>query len=51
MVAMEPGAQRIANRPRYYHLTPNEFERDRHIPGNMVARPAWKEGKVLYECP
>ena len=29
-------------------LTPEEFERDRHIPGT-VARPAWKEGKVLYE--
>ena len=31
-------------------LTPDEFERDRHIPGT-VARPAWKEGKVLYESP
>lgn len=30
-------------------LTPEEFERDRHIPGT-VARPAWKEGKVLYEA-
>ena len=29
-------------------LTPEEYERDRHIPGT-VARPAWKEGKVLYE--
>lgn len=29
-------------------LTPDEFERDRHIPGT-VARPAWLEGKVLYE--
>ena len=29
-------------------LTPEEFERDRHIPGT-IARPAWKEGKVLYE--
>ncbi|MBP7583402.1 MAG: nucleotidyltransferase domain-containing protein [Spirochaetes bacterium] len=29
-------------------LTPEEFERDKHIPGT-VARPAWKEGKVLYE--
>ncbi len=29
-------------------LTPKEFERDKHIPGT-VARPAWKEGKVLYE--
>ena len=29
-------------------LTPEEYERDPHIPGT-VARPAWKEGKVLYE--
>lgn len=29
-------------------LTPGEFERDRQIPGT-IARPASKEGKVLYE--
>ena len=29
-------------------LTPEEFERDRDIPGS-VARPASKEGKILYE--
>lgn len=29
-------------------LTPEEFELDRHIPGT-IARPAYKEGKVLYE--
>ena len=29
-------------------LTPSEFERDRLIPGT-IARPAWREGKVLYE--
>lgn len=29
-------------------LTPEEFDRDRSIPGT-VARPAWLEGKVLYE--
>ena len=29
-------------------LTPEEYERDRHIPGT-VARPAWLEGKVLYD--
>lgn len=28
-------------------LTPDEFERDKKIPGT-IARPAWKEGKVLY---
>jgi len=31
-------------------LTPEEFERDRQIPGT-VARPAWLEGRVLYERP
>lgn len=29
-------------------LTPSEYERDRLIPGT-IARPAWREGKVLYE--
>ncbi len=29
-------------------MTPEEFVRDRNIPGT-IARPAWKEGKVLYE--
>ena len=29
-------------------LTREEFERDRHVPGT-VARPAWLEGRVLYE--
>jgi len=29
-------------------LTPAEFERDREIPGT-IARPAWREGKILYE--
>jgi uncharacterized protein len=29
-------------------LTPEEFERDRDIPGT-VARPALREGKVLYD--
>lgn len=28
-------------------LTPDEFERDKNIPGT-IAMPAWKEGKVLY---
>jgi predicted nucleotidyltransferase len=30
--------------------TPEEFERDRHIPGT-IGRYAHKEGRVLYECP
>jgi len=29
-------------------LTPEEFERDREIPGT-IARPAAQEGRVLYE--
>ena len=29
-------------------LTPDEFERDKEIPGT-VARPAWREGKILYD--
>ncbi len=29
-------------------LTPEEFNRDREIPGT-IARPAAKEGKILYE--
>ncbi|MBI5208267.1 MAG: nucleotidyltransferase domain-containing protein [Candidatus Firestonebacteria bacterium] len=29
-------------------LTPEEFERDRQIPGT-IARPAWQEGRILYE--
>lgn len=29
-------------------LTPEEFELDRQIPGT-VARPAWLEGRTLYE--
>ena len=31
-------------------LTPEEFERDRLISGT-IARPAWLEGRILYECP
>jgi len=29
-------------------LSPEEFEIDRQIPGT-IARPAWQEGRVLYE--
>ena len=29
-------------------LTPEEFECDRKIPGT-IARPAWLEGRILYE--
>jgi predicted nucleotidyltransferase len=30
-------------------MTPEEFEADKDIPGT-IARPAWREGKVLYDC-
>lgn len=30
-------------------LSPEEFECDKNIPGT-IARPAWLEGKVLYEA-
>ena len=30
-------------------LSPREFELGRQIPGT-IARPAWLEGKVIYEC-
>ena len=30
-------------------LTPEEYNVDRLIPGT-IARPAWQEGKVIYEC-
>lgn len=29
-------------------ITPAEFDRDRNIPGT-IARPAWLEGRILYE--
>jgi len=29
-------------------LSPEEYERDRHIPGTL-ARPVWQRGKILYE--
>jgi predicted nucleotidyltransferase len=29
-------------------MTPEEFEEDKTIPGT-IARPAWLEGKVLYD--
>jgi predicted nucleotidyltransferase len=30
-------------------LTPKEYEIDKLIPGT-IARPAWLEGKIIYEC-
>lgn len=48
MVAMDRALKGLRVARDIIILTPEEFERDRHIPGT-VARPAWKEGKVLYE--
>jgi predicted nucleotidyltransferase len=48
MVAMDRALRGLRLARDIMVLTPEEFERDRHIPGT-VARPAWQEGKVLYE--
>lgn len=48
MVAMDRALRGLGFARDVIVLTPEEFERDRHIPGT-VARPAWLEGKVLYE--
>ncbi len=47
MVAMDRALKGLPIARDIMVLTPEEFERDRQIPGT-VARPAWKEGKVLY---
>ena len=47
MVAMDRALRDIGFARDIVILTPDEFERDKEIPGT-VARPAWKEGKVLY---
>ncbi len=49
MVAMDRALKGLPIARDIMVLTPEEFERDRQIPGT-VARPAWKEGKVLYEA-
>lgn len=48
MVAMDRTLSGLGFAKDVIVLTPKEFERDRHIPGT-VARPAWLEGRVLYE--
>ncbi len=48
MVAMDRALNGLGIARDVIVLTPEEFERDRHIPGT-VARPAWLEGKVLYD--
>jgi predicted nucleotidyltransferase len=49
MVAMYRALRGLEMATELVVLTPQEFERDRQIPGT-VARPAWREGKVLYEA-
>jgi predicted nucleotidyltransferase len=48
MVAMDRALRGLGFPRDVIVLTPEEFERDRHIPGT-IARPASLEGKVLYE--
>ena len=48
MVAMDRVLRGLGIARDIVILTPEEFDQDRHIPGT-VARPAWLEGKVLYE--
>jgi predicted nucleotidyltransferase len=50
MVAMDRALGGLGFAKDIVILTPEEFDRDRQIPGT-VARPAWREGKVLYEAP
>jgi len=48
MVAMDRSLRGLGLARDIVLLTPEEFERDRFIPGT-IARPAWQEGKILYE--
>jgi|SRR5208283_2110510 len=48
MVAMDRALRGLGFARDIVVLTPEEYERDRHLPGT-VARPASLEGKVLYE--
>ena len=48
MVAMDRALAGLGIARDVIVLTPEEFERDRHIPGT-VARPAALEGQVLYD--
>jgi predicted nucleotidyltransferase len=50
MIAMDRALKGLGMARDVIVLTPEEFERDRQIPGT-VARPAWREGRVLYEAP
>jgi len=48
MVAMDRALKGLGIARDIVVLSPEEFERDRHIPGS-IARPAFLEGKILYE--
>ncbi len=48
MVAMDRALKGLGIARDIVILTPDEYERDRHIPGT-VARPASLEGRVLYD--
>jgi len=49
MVAMDRALRGLGFARDVIVLTPEELECDRHIPGT-VARPAWREGRILYEA-
>lgn len=48
MVAMDRALRGLGIARDVIVLTPEEYERDRHIPGT-VARPALLEGRTLYD--
>jgi predicted nucleotidyltransferase len=50
MVAMDRALKGLPIARDILVLTPEEFERDRQIPGT-AARPAWREGRILYKSP
>jgi uncharacterized protein len=49
MVAMDRALRGLPIAGDIVLLTPEEYERDREIPGT-IARPASKEGRVLHEA-
>ena len=50
MVAMDRALRGLGFARDIIILTPEEFERDRYIPGT-IARPAWQESMVIYGSP
>ncbi|MDI6736309.1 MAG: nucleotidyltransferase domain-containing protein [bacterium] len=48
MLAMDKALKGLKMARDIIVLTPEEFEIDRQIPGT-IARPAWREGRILYE--